>query len=52
MSIYSVNENHVLFENTVTEELAIRPAIHLKGSIPVASGTGDYLNPYILGGNE
>lgn len=52
MSIYSVNDNHVLYENMVTEELAIRPAFHLKGNIKIASGTGDYLNPYVLGGLE
>jgi len=52
LSIYSVSENYGLYENMVTEELNIRPAIYLKASISIESGDGTYLAPYQLGGTK
>lgn len=52
LSIYSVNENSALYENMVTEELNIRPALYLKADTTVESGDGTYLSPYQIGGNK
>lgn len=52
LSIYSVNNLHSLYQNTVTEELNIRPSLYLKASIKIQGGDGSYLSPYQLGGNK
>ena len=52
LSIYSVNNSHSLYQNTVIEELNIRPSLYLKASIKIQGGDGSYLSPYQLGGNK
>ncbi len=52
LSIYTVNDNHSLYESMVTESYAIRPALYLKSDIQVTSGDGSYLSPFQLGGTQ
>ncbi len=48
-SIFSVSDDHALYETMVTQELNIRPAIYLKDSLRIVSGDGSYLLPFVLG---
>ncbi len=50
-SIYSVKDDHTLYENSITEEMSIRPAIYLKGDLNIIGGTGTYLDPYKIEGD-
>lgn len=50
MGIYSVSDNHTLYETTITEPLTIRPSLYLKGNLTIVEGNGSYIYPYQLGG--
>lgn len=49
LSIYISIDNRP-YESLISEEANIRPVLHLKNNINIASGDGTYLSPYILGG--
>ncbi len=52
MSIYTVNDAHAMFEDSVTQTLAIRPVLYMKDKVTITGGKGNYLSPYELGGLE
>lgn len=50
LTIYTVNNNKSLYENSVTSLNKIRPVLYLKSNIKITDGNGSNNNPYILGG--
>lgn len=50
LTIYTVNSNKSLYENSVTSLNKIRPALYLKNNITITEGHGSNTNPYVLGG--
>lgn len=49
LGIFVIDENKMLFEDTVDSLHYVRPAIHIKNDVNIKSGEGTYLSPYILG---
>ncbi len=50
LTIYTVNNNKSLYENSITSLNKIRPVLYLKNNITITKGNGSNTNPYILGG--
>lgn len=50
LSIFIINNEKLLYEDTVTSLHYIRPSIYIKNTIEVSAGNGSYLSPYELGG--
>lgn len=48
-SIYTINENKMIYENEITNELKISPSYCINGNIKIESGNG-YNEPYTIGG--
>lgn len=49
-TVITVNDEEMIYSELGSAEVAIRPAIYLKGNITVTSGDGTKNNPLILGG--
>ncbi len=49
LNIYSVSDTNSLYDNIVTQELNIRPALYLKASLNIKKGDGSYVAPFTLG---
>ena len=52
LGIFVIDENKMLFEDTVDSLHYVRPSIHIKNNINIKSGEGTYLSPYILGSDN
>ena len=52
LGIFVIDENKMLFEDTVDSLHYVRPSIHIKNNINIKSGDGTYLSPYILGSDN
>lgn len=52
LGIFVIDENKMLFEDTVDSLHYVRPSIHIKNDVNIKSGDGTYLSPYILGSDN
>lgn len=52
LGIFVIDENKMLFEDTVDSLHYVRPSIHIKNNVSIKSGEGTYLSPYILGSDN
>ncbi len=51
-TVITVNQDGFIYSELNTTELAIRPAVYLRGDLKITSGVGTKTNPLILGGAE
>lgn len=52
LSIFIIDENKNLFEDSISNKHYIRPVIYVKNDITINNGDGTYLSPYILGSDK
>lgn len=49
LTIYTINNENKLYEDSITTELNIYPSVYLKENLNITDGKGTYIEPYILG---